>query len=211
MIQRYWRSTIPPDPPVRGGNGHEDPRLGCERHGRDRPREPTSRGGPRRGPSRAGLRAHGLPFTCGLYPKKGPRQFAAEFRPGTTAVRFGTGGGLTDIRYCGFGFAHVRRVVFDAVRMRFRLPTCNQRFGTQLVPYFEPMSVPDPGGRWSLSEDYAFCERAGQAGFRPAADTRVRLWHVGSYRYGWEDAGSAKDRYADYTFHLPGAPPGGSG
>lgn len=34
-------------------------------------------------------------------------------------------------------------------------------------------------------------------------DTRIRLWHVGTYRYGWEDAGSSKERYADYTFHLP--------
>ncbi len=37
----------------------------------------------------ARLRTHGLPFTCGLYPKKGPRQFACELLPGTPAVRFG--------------------------------------------------------------------------------------------------------------------------
>ena len=46
----------------------------------------------------ARLRAHGLPFTCGLYPKKGPRQFAAEFLPGTPAIRFGKNGGLVEIR-----------------------------------------------------------------------------------------------------------------
>ena len=28
------------------------------------------------------LRAHDRPFTCGIYPKKGPRQFACEFAPG---------------------------------------------------------------------------------------------------------------------------------
>jgi hypothetical protein len=32
------------------------------------------------------LRRHDdRPFTCGLYPKKGPRQFACEFFPGTPA------------------------------------------------------------------------------------------------------------------------------
>src|SRR6476661_1295263 len=64
----------------------------------------------------ARLRAHDLPFTCGLYPKKGPRQFACEFLPGTPAVKFGKHGGLTEVRYCGFGFTHVRREVFEAIQ-----------------------------------------------------------------------------------------------
>ena len=149
------------------------------------------------------LRAHNLPFTCGLYPKKGPRQFACEFLPGTASVPFGKSGGLVEVRYCGFGFTYTRREVFDAVRKKLNLPECNQRFALPLVPYFEPMSVPEGDGRWSLSEDYAFCERARQAGFGAVADTRIRLWHIGTYRYGWEDAGNTKDRYADYTFHLP--------
>lgn len=158
----------------------------------------------------AKLRSHDLPFTCGIYPKKGPRQFACEFLPGTPAVRFGKGGGPVEIKYCGFGFTHVRAEVFEAVEERFDLPICNLRFGSPLVPFFGPMVVTDPGGHWSLSEDYAFCERARQCGFNVVADTTIRLWHVGTYRYGWEDAGSAKERYADYTFRLP-APPSDDG
>lgn len=154
------------------------------------------------------LRAHGLPFTCGIYPKKGPRQFACEFLPGTPSVRFGKGGGPVDIKYCGFGFTHVRAEVFEAVEARFELPICNLRFNSPLIPFFGPMVSPDPGGHWSLSEDYAFCERARQCGFTVVADTSIRLWHVGTYRYGWEDAGSAKERYADYVFNLPAPPPG---
>jgi hypothetical protein len=154
------------------------------------------------------LRSHNLPFTCGLYPKKGPRQFACEFLAGTPSVRFGKLGGLAEIRYCGFGFTHVRRAVFDTVRTHAKLPFCNLRFNSPLVAFFEPMTSPDPWGQWSLSEDYAFCERARRAGFSVKADTTIRLWHVGSYRYGWEDAGSTKERYADYLFHLPGATPG---
>ena len=137
------------------------------------------------------------------YPKKGPRQFACQFLSGTPSVRFGKNGGLVEVRYCGFGFTHVRRTVFEAVQQRLDLPVCNQRFGSLLVPFFLPMVVPEPRGHWSLSEDYAFCERARQAGFTVMADTRIRLWHVGTYRYGWEDAGSNKERYADYLFHLP--------
>jgi hypothetical protein len=40
------------------------------------------------------------------------------------------------------------------------------------------------------------------------ADTRIRLWHVGTYRYGWEDAGSTKERFANYLFHIPGSAAG---
>ncbi|MBX9627763.1 MAG: DUF4350 domain-containing protein [Gemmataceae bacterium] len=155
------------------------------------------------------LRAHNLPFACGLYPKKGPREMACAFLPGTSSVTFGAGGGLVEVRYCGFGFAHTRRAVYDAVRETLRLPTLNQRFPRPLVPYFAPLAVKDGAGGWYLGEDYAFCERARQAGVRVMADTTIRLWHVGAYRYGWEDAGRSPDRYSTYVFHLPpdGPPP----
>ncbi|VTR92032.1 Uncharacterized protein OS=Pirellula staleyi (strain ATCC 27377 / DSM 6068 / ICPB 4128) GN=Psta_1297 PE=4 SV=1 [Gemmata massiliana] len=105
------------------------------------------------------LRAHDRPFTCGLYPKKGPREFACEFLLGTPVARFGTRGGLVEVRYCGFGFAHVRKGVLVAVHHKLQLPVCNRRFGTPLVPFFQPLVVGEPSGPWSLSEDYVFCER----------------------------------------------------
>ncbi|VTR94238.1 Uncharacterized protein OS=Pirellula staleyi (strain ATCC 27377 / DSM 6068 / ICPB 4128) GN=Psta_1297 PE=4 SV=1: Methyltransf_24 [Gemmata massiliana] len=152
------------------------------------------------------LRAHDRPFTCALYPKKGPREFACEFLPGTPAVRFGTRGGLVEVRYCGFGFAHMRKEVLVAVHHKLQLPVCNRRFGTPLVPFFQPLVVGEPSGPWSLSEDYAFCERARQCGFPVVADTSIRLWHVGPYQYGWEDAGSPLVRIPDYTFRVSDAP-----
>jgi hypothetical protein len=149
------------------------------------------------------VRAHALPLVCGLYPKKGRRQLAAVFLPGTRALRFGTGGGLVEILYGGFGFTLTRRAVFDAIREKFALPECNTRFAAALVPYFQPMVVPDgPRASRYLAEDMAFCHRAREAGVAVIADTSIRLWHVGSYRYGWEDAGSDPTRYTDYTFHL---------
>ncbi len=150
------------------------------------------------------LRGHGRPFTCGLYPKKGQRQFANNFLPGTNKVRFGPLGGLIDILYCGFGFTHVRREVFEVVRRS--LDECNRGFRIPLIPYFAPLVVADGhGDPWYLGEDFAFCERARQAGFTVQADTTIRLWHVGSYRYGWEDAGRDVQRFADYSFHLSDA------
>ena len=153
------------------------------------------------------LRAHHLPFVCGLYPKKGPPEFACEFLPGTPTVRLGAAGGLVEVRYAGLGFVLTRKVVYAAIHQRLGLPVCNQRFGLPLVPFFEPLTIEEPPGRWSLSEDYAFCDRARRAGAKVMADTSVRLWHVGPYRYGWEDAAGPRDRFPDLGW-LPPAGPG---
>ncbi len=154
------------------------------------------------------LRAYGLPIVCGLYAKKGRREFACDFLPGTGPVVFGQGGGLLEVKYVGFGFTLVRRGVFERMRQQLGLPECNQRFGSTIYPWFLPLVADDGPGKWYLAEDYAFCERARQCGFRIMADTTIRLYHVGGYGYGWEDAGSDKERFASYTFHLkPGSGP----
>ncbi|MDY3554651.1 hypothetical protein R5W24_003777 [Gemmata sp. JC717] len=150
------------------------------------------------------LRANGWPLACALYPKPGLREFACTFLPSTPAVTFGKAGGLIPVLHGGFGFAYTRREVYDGVRQRFHLPTLNRQFGKPLVPYFAPFWVGagDADRARYLTEDFAFCERARQAGFEVIADTRIRLWHVGPYRYSWEDAGSDKQRFGTYTFYL---------
>ena len=157
------------------------------------------------------LRGHGLPITCGIYPKKGPRQLAAAMWPETKQLVFGQGGGLVDIRYAGFGFVHTRREVY--AKIAESLPVCNLQFKRPIVPYFlpflheeqaDPSSLSPPASPliWYLGEDYAFCERALQAGFKIMADTTIRLWHIGSYPYGWEDAGREVQRFENYTYTL---------
>lgn len=41
------------------------------------------------------LRAHNLPIVCGIYPKKGKREFAISTLPGTKKITFGNNGGCT--------------------------------------------------------------------------------------------------------------------
>ena len=57
-------------------------------------------------------------------------------------------------------------------------------------------------GHWYLAEDFAFCERARQCGYRIMADTTIRLWHVGSCRYGWEDGGTDRPRVGSFNLDL---------
>jgi hypothetical protein len=149
-----------------------------------------------------GLRRTGLPFVCGVYPKKGLRELAIHVKPGAQHVVFGEEGGLTPIHYAATGFLLTHRRVYDSMQQKLGLPVCNTRFDRPIVPYFLPMVVPDGDGQWYLGEDFAFSERARQAGFDIVADTRVRLHHIGKYAYSWEDSGISPARYATFTLNL---------
>jgi hypothetical protein len=174
------------------------------------------------------LRSHDLPIVCGIYARKRMRALACHTLPGTERLVFGAEGGLTEILYAGAGFLLVRREVYAAMQECLDLPACNHRFGKPIVPYFQPMVVADavssrsrlPSGNfgasetrscpadrtyWYLPEDYAFCERARQCGYQIMADTKIRLWHHGSYGYTWEDAGKDKPCYETFYFSVNAA------
>ncbi|HWG45648.1 MAG TPA: class I SAM-dependent methyltransferase [Gemmataceae bacterium] len=153
------------------------------------------------------LRRHDLPLVCGIYPKKARRQFACAFLPEMRQVVFGAKGGVVEILYGGFGFVLTRRPLYETMQRQLKLPVCNKRSPSPLVPYFAPLIAGEGEEACYLGEDYAFCERARRCGFRVLADTTIRLWQVGAYRFGWEDAGRDVERFPDYTLHLTGAAP----
>lgn len=146
------------------------------------------------------LLSHDLPFVCGIYAKRGGRSIACNVLPGTKELVFGQDGGLVEILYAAGGFCLVDASVYHQIREKLALPTCNAQFGNPVVPYHLPMVAESAEGPWYLAEDYAFCERARQAGFQIWADTRIRLRHIGRYAYQWEDAGAELNRHA--TFRL---------
>jgi Phytanoyl-CoA dioxygenase (PhyH) len=149
------------------------------------------------------LRAHELPISCGIYPKKGPRELAFSPLPTTKRLPFGANGGLHEVLYVGTGFLHTRREVYEDVQRVCALPDCNQRFDQHVIPYFLPMLVPDGDGSWYLGEDFAFCERARRAGYRIIADTTIRLRHIGRYAYTWDDAaGPQRSRKPSVTCRI---------
>ena len=123
--------------------------------------------------------------------------------PGTKEVVFGQGGGLVEIMSCGMAFVLTKREVYDTIRRKFRLPVCNAHRGGQAqIPFFMPQVIPDGEGFWYLAEDLSFCHRVRKAGFRLFVDTRIRLWHLGEYAYGWEEAGERKPRFDTFKFTL---------
>jgi hypothetical protein len=149
------------------------------------------------------LRSHGLPLVAGLYPKRVRAEFACVFLPDTPTLTLGVGGGVVEVRYVGTGFLLTRRSVYEDIARKFALPSCNKAWPTPVVPYFLPLTIEDDDLSWRyLSHDYSFCERARQAGHKVMLDTSIRLWHVGTYTYGWEDVLSPMARVPTATMKL---------
>jgi hypothetical protein len=53
-----------------------------------------------------------------------------------------------------------------------------------------------------MVEDWAYCDRARCCGYRIMADTTIRVWHLGTYAYGWEDAGIELPRHQTLDLRL---------
>ncbi len=146
------------------------------------------------------LIAHDEPFVCGIYAKKGVRALTCHLLPTTKELVLGEEGGLTEILYAAGGFTLVHSSVYSTIKEKLALPTCNAQFGAPFVPYYQPMVKQAEAGPWYLAEDFAFSERARQAGFSVKADTRIRLKHIGRYAYQWEDAGLETKRHPRFRF-----------
>ena len=148
------------------------------------------------------LRLHKLPIVAGIYAKKGVQAIASNVMPGTESFEFGRGGGLYSIAFAGTGFLYVHRHVYETIQMKLGLPVCNELFGEVVIPFFQPRLHPQADSTWYLAEDFSFSQCAKDCGFKLVADTTIRLWHVGTYRYGWEDAGKKTQRFDSYTMNF---------
>jgi hypothetical protein len=134
------------------------------------------------------LRSHHLPLVGGLYARRGQRELCYRPLREMTEMSFGQGSPRVEVHSIATGFLLTHRNVYEAMADAFDLPVCDASSGEPVVPYFLPMVVHDPDlGDGYLSEDYAFCERARQAGHTVMLDPSIRLSHLGGYGYGWED------------------------
>ena len=148
------------------------------------------------------LRAHRKPVVGGLYPEPDRREFACDFLEETTAVGFGTQGGLLEIASTGIGFLHTRKEVYEAMIQQLDLPVCNRRFGEEMFPFFLPQIETSESGSRYLNGERAFCAKIRACGFAIIADTTIRLSRLNAHSFGWEDAGTSVERFQNYTFYL---------
>jgi len=119
-------------------------------------------------------------------------------------VQFGpNASGTYQLKYAAAGFLRVKTAVLWTMIERLKLPLCNRKWGRDVWPFLQPFVVPHPECEWHhLGEDWAFSHRLAAIGITPLADTTIRLWHYGSYGFGWEDAAADPKRHRDYAFRL---------
>jgi hypothetical protein len=137
------------------------------------------------------------PVISGVYAKKRQKGFASIFADGIPEVVFGAKSpGPYPLKYAAGGFLRIKADVLRRMVDELKLPACNAGWDRRDYPFFMPMAVPTPdGSHHYLGEDWAFSHRLRQVGITPLADTSIRLWHCGSYAYGWEDAGGQLARH----------------
>jgi hypothetical protein len=149
------------------------------------------------------LRSHGLPLVGGFYAGRGKPDLSCRPLAGTTEIAFGQGGSPVEVHSLATGFLLTHRRVYEDIVRKLDLPWCGAASGELVVPYFLPLVYADQEhGMAYLSEDYAFCQRARQAGHKVMLDASIRLWHVGHYGYGWEDVGSPIPRVVGGTMKI---------
>lgn len=121
----------------------------------------------------------------GFYPKKqeGPLQWVCN---ATTEPNAPRADGLQEVRYMGTGFLRIHRRVFERMIEVFGTQIQYRADHTGRIEHdfwsVGTYEYPD-GSRRYLSEDWFFCQRALDFGFKVWGDTRIVLKHVGQAIY----------------------------
>ena len=126
------------------------------------------------------------------YPLKSesPREkiFAVRTLEWKDVIRVGEGAKIHPMRYVSTGCMAIKKRVFQKMIDENVVPFCSGE-SRKFWPFFMPMVVQDKDtGAWNyLSEDWSFCERALNLGFKIWCDFEVKLGHIGPKIYTWDD------------------------
>jgi len=128
----------------------------------------------------ARLRSHNLPIVGGLYFKKNLLHAPVLNRPGQAFDN-----GLLEVGEIGTGFLMIRRDVFGAMKEYFDIEYTGAGDQEQGARWdFFPVGRKDPSPKAQyLSEDYYFCQRAGEIGYKVYVDQKVVINHIGMASY----------------------------
>jgi hypothetical protein len=121
----------------------------------------------------------------GFYPKKGlPIDFASSPAPGGEDTEF-----LFETIYVATGFMLIKREVIEKMYEHYRDELNFFYQGADnSVHLFHPI-IDERNNRLFLTEDYAFCKRARDIGFKCYMSKRFELPHIGVMEYSAESEG----------------------
>ena len=109
-------------------------------------------------------------------------------------IEFGTDPTPVPIKWAATGFLATPRIVFETLAKD--LPLCHRSEWWKFYPFYAEYwvrSERDPEDWIWLSEDYALCDRAKNAGFQVYLNPAIRLLHLGQYPFRIEDLGKSEE------------------
>ncbi len=99
--------------------------------------------------------------------------------------KFGKDGEVFPVRYVSSGCMAIKRKVLEEMIKQNTVHYCHPR-SFKFYPFFLPMQYRLNNEWLYLSEDWAFCQRALDLGFKIWCDGTTRLDHIGDYTYNWD-------------------------
>lgn len=135
--------------------------------------------------------AQGKDIAAGLYMTRNLQTQPALMLPEGEEIVFAGDSKPVRVPFVSTGFVAIHRRVFE--RLAEGLPLCHKGWDhmgsdTSFWPFYMPFTIPWEGdGHMYLSEDWALCQRARDAGFECWLDPSIRLGHTGSTMYTLED------------------------
>lgn len=113
------------------------------------------------------------------------RKPTSELWPGQQVV-FGNDPSPVSIKYGASGFMAIHRSVL--AKLAEGMPLLHANAAWRFYPFYHTEIVDEPHvGPILLSEDFAFCAKAREAGFETYLNPAVRLGHLGEHIYTLED------------------------
>lgn len=100
---------------------------------------------------------------------------------------FGTAGVVREVKYISTGCMAIHRKVLNDIVNLGIVDLCNCGKSEKFYTFFLPLVENIDGEKEVLSEDWAFCYRVRQAGWKIWVDCSTRLGHIGDYIYCWND------------------------
>lgn len=135
--------------------------------------------------------AKSMDIVAGLYMTRNMNTQPALMLPEGEEITFAADSKPVKVPFVSTGFVAVHRRVFEALKPT--VPLCHKGWNdrgadTSFWPFYMPYTMPWKGdGHIYLSEDWAFCQRARDAGFDCWLDPSIRLGHMGQTMYTLED------------------------
>lgn len=130
---------------------------------------------------------NGADIAGAMYVQKGTLGKTAVFFDGQS-VMFQKNAPIVEVEAISTGFMAIHRRVFKKMVEREIVPLCVKYFGSaDFYPFFQPYPILKNGQYIYLSEDWAFCQRARDLGFKIFLDPSIFLGHKGEYIYDLGD------------------------